>query len=325
MEIPDQLIVVAGVVIEDLVPGQIVTDLDTIEVQVQPLTSSISAHLRSVFWTFSRPPHGGSAGDDDYYQGIWLNGSSTDFENTFARTAFEGSSDLHMLGYDLGIFEDHLVGVAIGSEKTDIDTSFNEGKVQTEGSTVALYYGWLISDRWSLDVSMGRSDLDTEQFRTVPEGMAPPGTRVTGETSTERSFTSANFNGFWTLWRLSLGARLGYFGTRHDQDAYIESDDTAVDGSILEYEQAYIGGDVAYGERSQPFLGVTLLKDLSSEPLQFPSGEQPVNDEDSLQLVAGWRYYGENGVSTILEWNKRDGKDDYLEDLISFTLRFDSK
>jgi hypothetical protein len=313
-----------GVVTEDLVPGQIITDVDTVEAQVQPLTSTLSAHLRSVFWSFSLPPLGGGAGDDEPYQGVWFSSNGTDFENTFSRTEFEGTSDLRMLGYDLGIFENHLVGIAIGTETTEIDTAFNDGSLDTEGNTVAAYYGWLISDHWSLDVNLGRSGLDTEQLRTPPP-LAPSVEIVNSEYSTERAFASANFNSFWTLWRLNLGGRVGYLTTRQEQDAYIESDLTAVEASILEYEQAYIAGDVAYGQRSQPYLGVTLMKDLNSELLVFPSGEQPANDEESLQLAAGWRYYGENGLSVILEWNKRDGKDEYLEDSISFTLRFDAQ
>jgi hypothetical protein len=248
-----------------------------------------------------------------------VNYSKTDFENTFSRTRFEGASDLTMLGYDVGFAGGHVLGLALGSEKTEIDTFFNSGGVETEGVTAMLYYGWLFADNWSLDAGFGRTELDTEQFRVLPEFLS--GTTVTSETSSERSFSALNLNGFWTLGDFSLGARLGYLSSENEQDGYTESDGTVQEGQALELKQTHIGADIAYGSRSQPYLGVTLMKDSSSDRLVFPSGEQPANDEDSLQLAAGWRYYGEN-ASVTLEWSKREGKDQYLEEALWFMLRY---
>jgi hypothetical protein len=307
----------------DFVAGNVITDADTVQTQVQPVVSAVRERLRNVFRVFARPARGGgAAAEDDFPQSVWVSYNKTDFENTFSRTRFEGTSDLTMLGYDVGFAEDHVLGFALGNEKTEIDTFFNGGGVETEGVTAMLYYGWLFADNWSLDAGFGRTELDTEQFRVLPEFLS--GTTVTSETSAERSFSALNLNGFWTLGDFSLGARLGYLSTKNERDGYTESDGTVLEREVLEFKQTHIGADIAYGIRSQPYLGVTLMKDSSSDRLVFPSGEQPSNDEDSLQLAAGWRYYGEN-TSVTLEWNRREGKDQYLEDALWFTLRYTSE
>ncbi|HEX5054958.1 MAG TPA: autotransporter outer membrane beta-barrel domain-containing protein [Gammaproteobacteria bacterium] len=323
--LPSDAPAIPGVDAEDFIAGTVVTDVDTVEAQVQPVSSAVSEHLHNIFRFQAAPVQGDGAGAGEPGQSFWLNYNSTDFENTFERTAFDGSSELALLGYDLALTENHLVGLAIGSESTEIDTAFNNGEMETEGLTVTPYYGWLISDNWSFDLSFGYSELDTDQFRVVPEGLGTlSGTTITSGTSSERSFATANLNGFWTLGDFSFSSRLGYLSMRNDQDAYIESDGTEVPSASLEFEQTYIGADVAWGRRSQPFLGVTMMKDSSSDKVVFASGEQPSDDADSLQLAAGWRYYGDS-VSAMLEWSKRDGKEEYLEDGLWFILRFNSQ
>lgn len=314
-----------GLEVEDIVPGSLITDVDTVETQVQPVVSGIQQHLRNVFRAFAAPQGGGASAEDGLAHSFWVNYNSTDFENTFSRTRFDGAGDLMMLGYDLAFAENHVLGVALGSEKTEIDTQFNNGGLETEGSTITPYYGWLFSDNWSVDLAFGRTDLDTDQFRVLPEGLGPlSGTRVTSSASAERSFTTVNLNGFWTIGDFSLGSRLGYLSTKNEQDAYTESDGSEVAAGSLELKQTQLGADIAYGGRSQPYLGLTLMKDSSSERLVFPSGEQPAADDESLQLAAGWRYYGES-FSATLEWNKRDGKEQYEEDALWFMLRYSAQ
>lgn len=311
---------------EDFVSGSLITDADTVESQVQPVITAVNKHLRNIFRIFALPARGDGAGDEDRFQGVWTSYNRMEFENTFSRTAFEAVSDLLLVGYDAAIAENHLVGIAVGTESTEIDTFFNEGGIETEGLTFAPYYGWMMSDSFSLDVSLGYSDLDTDQFRTLPQNLGPPlaGTRVSSRYSSERRFTTANLNGFWGFGDFSFGARVGHLSVESEQDAYEENDGTVYAAGSLEFAQSYIGGDISYGIRSQPFFGVTLMKDSSSENVVFPSGEQPADDASSMQLVAGWRYYGDR-VSAALEFSKRDGKEQYLEDSVSFTLRFNSE
>ncbi len=331
-----------GVILaEENVPSNIITDLRAIETHMQRISSTVGGHMRNILRRYAVPRRGGAAGDDDgAFQGVWANSSSTDFKNKFRRLTFDGTNHMLLAGLDFSLAENHLLGVSFISESTDIDTRFNLGSQRIDGVTVAPYYGWSITDNWSLDLGFGLSEMDTDQYRTQPFVtpiivIPPSGTPtiipsvkrkpivVTSKTSGERSFGTLDINGFWTAGDFSLGARLGYLSTKTEQDGYVESNDTEVRPSSLEFAQSYLGFDLAYGARSQPFLGVTLNKDSTSDSIRFASGVQPATDDDSLLIAAGWRYYGEDGISTVLELNTREGKDNYSEDSVSFMLRYD--
>lgn len=313
------------------VPGNSITDTETLDTQVLPVTSALGTHLQGVFRGFAAPRGDGAGAGDGGLQSLWVNTSYTDFENTFSRTAYDGATHLLLAGLDFTLSENVLLGLALSTENTDIDTLFNFGNQEVEGVTIAPYFGWLITDNLSLDISLGKTDTDTDQYRTVGTIEILPGpvlvnsiTAVTSSPSGERKFTALNLNGFWSAGNWHYGARLGHLSASSDQDGYTESDGTAVEASSVDLKQTQLGGDVAYGSgSSQLFLGVTLLKDSSTEEIQFPGGEQPSDDDDSLLIGLGWRYYGGDGVSAILEWSTRDGKDDYSEDGVSASLRFD--
>jgi hypothetical protein len=252
-----------------------------------------------------------------------------------------------LVGFDFTVAEHHLLGIALSTEKSDIDTTFNNGNQEIKGTTIAPYYGWSISDHWSLDISVGHSELDVDQFRiplldtvtvtVVPGpiaspddlivlGLAPAGVPIRSSTSSERDFSMLNVNGFWTVGDWSLGARAGYISTENTQDRYTESGGSAgfsVPADTIELKQTQLGGDIAFGGVSLVFLSGVLVKESDSVELSLGAGEQPANDDDSLLITAGWRYYGEDGVSAVLEWNTREGKEDYAEKSVSFTLRFD--
>lgn len=319
---------------EDLAPSNTVTDADTLETQVQPVTSAVGTHLQGVFRGLVLPEGGGAGAGDSGFQGVWVNSSYTRFENSFTRTRFDGASELLLAGFDFSLSENFLYGLALGSERGDIDTTFNMGNQETKGAMITPYLGWLISDNWSFDLSLGSSDIDTQQFRTeivtTIDASAPPTLLITqlpetvrSKFSSKRDFTAANINGFWANGDWHFGARLGYVSVTNKQDRYTETDDTVVEAAKFELKQTQFGGDIGYGSQSQVYLGAVMMRDSSSETVEFTSGEQPPDDADSLLISAGWRYYGKDGVSALLELNTRDGKEKYSEDTVLFTLRCD--
>jgi hypothetical protein len=315
--------------IVESVAGNLVTDAGTLETQVQPVTTALGTHLQSVFRSFAAPRGGSAGAGDSGFQSAWVNSSYTSFENTFFRTDFDGSMHLLMLGFDYSLTENVLLGLAVSSEQGDIDTNFNFGNQETDGTTVAPYFGWLISDNWSVDLSLGLTDTDIDQSRTTSSlNIVPPDfeivlSQITSSPTSERDFKNLNLNGFWTAGNWNYGVRAGYLSINSDQDAYTESDDTDVDASSVELKQTQVGGDIAYGAESQLFLSAVMVSDSSSDGIEFEDGEQPSDDDDSILVGLGWRYYGEAGISTVVELNTREGKDDYKEESISFTLRLD--
>jgi hypothetical protein len=319
---------------EELIPGITVTDAGILDTQVQPVTSALGSHLQGVFRGLLIPRGGAAGAGDSGFQGIWVNSSYTEFENSFSRTRFDGNTHMLLAGLDFSLSEKIIYGLVLGTERGDIDTTFNRGNLETDGSIIAPYLGWLISDNWSLDLSLGRNDLDIDQFRTeivtTFDTSSPPAVLITqtpevvsSSPTSERGFENVNINGFWATGNWNFGARVGYLSASNDQDSYVESNGDVIEATKFELEQTQIGADIAYGSASQVFLSAAMLKDSSSETVEFSSGEQPSDDDSSLLVALGWRYYGEDGVSAVFELNTRDGKDDYSENSASFTLRRD--
>jgi hypothetical protein len=146
---------------------------------------------------------------------------------------------------------------------------------------------------------------------------------VDSELESKRGFVSTNLTNVssWGDWRLT--GSLGYLGSRREQDAYVESDGTAVASGKQTSEQWNLLGEVAYGRgNSEAFFGA--MYENTRDPLQvtFSSGEQPANDPDSVLVTAGWRHFG-RGLTASFVFNARLDQEDVKEYGFSMLLRFD--
>lgn len=263
-----------------------------------------------------------NAGGGPIRYGVWASYSYSDYENDFSSTAFDGHTHSGLVGVDFSPWERTVFGIAFGYEDSDSDTSFNNGSEQTNGYTVAPYFAALLTDIWSVDVSIGYSSLDIDQDRIVPFAVVG-GARATSSTDADRWFGSINLNGvtFWNNWILS--GRLGALWARNSIDGFTE---TGPGGTFPDQDsklgQWSIAGEAAYGLGDwEPYARVTYEYDFSmSEVSTFP---QPSNDRDNFLLGAGIRYFSMNGWSGNLEYYKRLGREDFDEDTVSLTLRYE--
>jgi len=265
-----------------------------------------------------------NAGDStasDLLFGAWASYSYSDFENNFVTTAFDGERHGFLVGADLVLGEKTILGIAVGYEDNDIDTTFNRGNQETEGISFIPYFGYLLDDTWSVDGAFGYSNMETDQFRTAPGTT----TRINSFTDADRWFGALNLNGFTNYDNWLFTGRFGILYANHDQDSFVESDGTLIANLVSELGQINIGGDVAYSYGEfEPFARVTYEYDWTlTEIGVLGGGPQPSFDKDDVLIGAGVRYFGTNNISGNLEWNKRLGRDDYDEDSFSITIRAD--
>ena len=261
-----------------------------------------------------------NAGDSIMNYGVWGSYSYTDFKNDFASTAFDGRRHNLLAGVDIAPWENAVFGVAAGYERSNIDTNFNKGNQEADGYTLAAYVGYLLTKTWSVDASVGYSNIDSDQFRTDPA----TGARITSTPSSDRWFGTFNLNGFtrWENWQ--IGARAGLLYARSVQQSFTESNGASISKFTNELGQWNIGGDVAYSlDKFEPFVRLVYENDFSMQKLKAASGPQPSNDNDNFLFGAGLRYFGANGLTGNLEFSKRLGRDNFDEDTISATLRKD--
>lgn len=321
-----------GVLITPETPSSVLTAPMLLNSQVKAITGDLNARIGDVLRGTAIGPRktasgfmwggqsGLNAGDGMASYGLWGSYSYSDFENDFAGTAFDGNRHNLLGGFDISPWEKTVFGVAVGYENSDIDTGFNQGNQEADGYTIAAYAGHLLNEPWSIDASIGYSNIDSDQFRTD----LGTGARITSSPSSERWFATLNFNGFkrWENWL--IGGRIGLLYARNVQESFRESNGALTSQFTSELGQWSIGGDVAYSlDKFEPFVRLTYENDFQMTEFASSTGSQPSNDYDNFLFGAGLRYFGANGLTGNLEWNKRLGRDDFDEDTITATLRMD--
>ncbi len=263
-----------------------------------------------------------SPGDDDGgSSSLWLNSTSTNFKNTFSGTKHSGDQHMLLAGFDIGSSDKYIFGLAVSFETSNVSTEFNLGNQEMDGFSINPYFAYLISDAWSLDVGLGYGEFETDQYRT-PTPILLPITVNSNFDSTRDYFSSnlsyASIRGNWYLtgW-------LGLLLANKDQDSYTESDTTAVEGQSLDMELWSLGGEAAYSSgAAETYFSLIYEVDNDLDEIKFATGDQPENDDDSMLLSLGWRYYGDDIIANI-EFSSRLGADDVSENSISTTLHID--
>jgi hypothetical protein len=256
----------------------------------------------------------------------WFGTTATRFENDFSRTEYDGYSNLLVGGIDYTVSDKYIVGVALSYEIGKINTDFNVGNQDIDGYSINPYFAYLISDSWSVDLSLGFGSFDTEQNRAV--GAIAPGPTIIADVvdssfTTDRDFVATNLTYSAPRGNWYLSGWLGVLVATKDQEAYTESDNTDIDAQELDFKRWNIGGEAAYGHRrSETYFGLIYEQDTDVNEIEFATGEQPSNDDDSVLVNVGWRYLGSDVVANI-ELSSRQGAEDMSETSISTTLRID--
>lgn len=315
----------------EITPSNVLTTPYLLNIQVKSITTELNTRIGDVLRGTAIGPRktadgfmwqgsstGLNAGDSIVNYGVWGSYSYSDFENDLASTAYDGYRHNFLAGVDISPWENTVLGVAFGYEAGDIDTGFNRGNQEIDGYTVAPYAGFLFSENWSVDASIGYSLVDSDQYRT------DSGTRVTSSPTADRWFGTLNLNGFtnWNNWLFA--GRLGMLYARNYQESFRESDGTFIPEFTTKLGQWNATGETAYSFREfEPFVRLTYEYDFSMTEIAVTTGPQPSNDNDNFLFGTGLRYFGNSGLSGNLEWNRRLGREDFREDIFILTLRKD--
>lgn len=333
---------------EQVSPSNTITDSTTVERQAAPIAAAIRAQLlshrrlkgsrgqaqsgrvlvasaqadsRGDFSLLAQglkdPSAAGGGGDSE---SLWISAAANSLENTFSRTAFYGATHNLLAGFDMTRSEKFVFGVAVGHEASNFTTTFNAGNERTRGFNLAPYVAFLLTPAWTLDASFGYGEFDTRQSRTL--GVAPLLTvPVDSKFDSTREFASANLTNVSTWGSWTLTGALGFMAAKRKHDGYLESDGTAVAGSSQSVEQGNLSAEAAYGRgASEIYFGALYEKTRDPLQVQFATGAQPANDDDSTLLTAGWRHFGK-GLTANFVFSQRVGQDQVREYGFSMMLR----
>ncbi len=246
------------------------------------------------------PQSGLSAGDEETRAwNAWGNIATNSIKNNFSSTAFSADVRMLMGGLDTLLDDRLLVGVTLGYERQKIDTFFNSGTQKSNSYTVAPYLGYLFTDNLSADLVVGHTRIDIDQTRLQL------GTPVSGSQDAKRWFLASNLNHFQEIGNWSVDTSIGFLYARDKLDSFTESNGLVNSSQIIRLGQARIGGNVAYPVGNfEPFANAYYVYDLKTTKVQVAASQaQPSNDRTELQLGAGVRYVGKQGVTGTLEYH----------------------
>lgn len=187
---------------------------------------------------------GKSAGDGNQKFGVWMNVSGSRFLTDKTDSKFDGNLFSGMIGADYRINDQFAAGLGLGYEKTEIDTTFNEGTMDAKGWTVAPYVSYTHDKNYDVNLSGGYSLLDYDMDRKdgVDKNV------ITGDTDADRWFAALNFNGNWANDDLVYGASIGTLYSQEKRDAFTEvgSGGSTVAAETTKIGRASIGANVGY-------------------------------------------------------------------------------
>lgn len=238
----------------------------------------------------------GGAGDKRW--GVFLQGAFTNIENNQAGVQFDGNLYNLVGGIDYLVNDRLVVGLALGYETSDIDTTFNRGTIESDGFTIAPYLGFSLSKNWSIDLSGGYSDISYDTTRNS--------SAVRGSFDGERWFVAANLNGNYAMNRWRLMPKVGVLYFEEDQDRPVETGAGAINtgtGSTVKLGRIYAGGRVGYAFNAvTPY--VKLIGEYDFErPNSVAIGNGTFTNDDELgaQTGLGMMFRASNSVSGQLE------------------------
>lgn len=187
---------------------------------------------------------GKAAGNGNQKFGVWFSFSGSHFLFDKADSKFDGELFSGMIGADYRVTDKVIAGIGLGYERTDVDTSFNEGNLEAKGWTVAPYVSYQYNNNYSVNVNAGYSMLDYDMDRLDQQDH----NTIEGKTDANRWFGALNLNGNWTNDNLVYGATIGTMYAHEKQDGFTESGSgaTTVASQTTKIGRASIGGNIGY-------------------------------------------------------------------------------
>ncbi|MBL26454.1 MAG: hypothetical protein CMM50_02725 [Rhodospirillaceae bacterium] len=266
------------------------------------------------------PATGYSAGGGEGKIAVWANGAYSSVEDDFVTTAFEGDIYTAIVGADYALSSSFTAGVALGYESAQIDTTFNGGRIDASGFTIAPYAVITLGRFFSIDGTFGYSVLNTDLTRISA------GQRFSGDMDSNRWFAAGNLNAHTTLDRFRLGGRLGYIHASEDQDGFTETSTigtNVVAGRTIDFGQVQISGEAAYLMEFTEIYGFgTYEIDTQRDDVVAGVGQaQPSNDDDGFRIGGGMRLSLTDRTSVSFQGDTVLLRDDQSETTVSGTVR----
>ena len=253
-----------------------------------------------------------SAGDEPQAFGVWANGSGTVSKDTTESSEFDSTLGMGILGFDYMVTPDIVAGLAIGGEKTRVDTKYNNGRLDTSGFTLSPYFAVLINDYCSFNITGGYSWLNSDQNKL--DGA------ITSSMDSNRWFGSANVYGYYYLGKLNFTGIFSYTYSQEHIDEYTESDSNTIDSLKAKLGTVGLGVELGYQitDLSEIYSGIEYNYDTTFNEVPDIS-----YDRDAFTIGVGFRTVFIDNISLDLNVSTMLGRDNQTETTGMINLRYD--
>ena len=284
--------------------------------------SMADGYLVGSFFSTRAIAAGKSAAANQPRVGAWVQGAYTFVDNNETGGKFDGGIANIVAGIDFkpGMLNDKgVVGLAVGYEDVDVDTSFNNGTFDGDGFTIAPYFGYSFTPNWTGDIAIGYSNLDYNFTRTNGA--------VSGNFDADRLFGAANVTGTFFRKNLRIAPKVGFLVLYEDQEAFTDSAGTPVGSTTIHLGRANLGAELGYtykakGTSIEPFVSVKGSWDFNrNSPVTLTTGSIASDDELSGTFGLGVNFRGKGNLSGQIKGETNQFKNDISTYTISGRVR----
>jgi outer membrane autotransporter protein len=247
----------------------------------------------------------------------WISAAVSWLENDKIGGAFDGELITPLVGIDrLFTPAGFLYGVSFGHERLDLDTPFGNGTYEAHGFTIAPYLGFRWRDSVLFAAGVGYSRLNYDQGREATGG------RVMGSFDADRVVGFGSITGLVPqAWlpneAFALNGTLGFTFAWEQQDAFRESDGTAVDENTSRLGQIRVGARASYfaqpaGIDTEAFLTGTFYYDvIEADRTILIGGAAPSDDRSDFVLTIGLNANFTETLSGNIEFSNTFAREDF--------------
>ncbi len=228
--------------------------------------------------------------------GLWVQGGYTSMDGDDTGGEFDGNVINFLAGVDYKVRPTMVVGVAIGYEDLDIDTSFNNGTFEGEGYGITPYFGVALNDRWSLQMLAGWT---TVEYDTTSNFGA-----ITSTFDADRLYGSATVSGsFKVTNNIHIAPKASVLYLTEDQDGFTDSAGNVSAGSTIDLGRLSAGGTISYlAGKVTPFVRILGEYDFVKEDgVALGNGNFSSDDKAGLNATLGLNLNMGNGWSGNVE------------------------
>ena len=256
--------------------------------------SSLDRPSNAVTFMNSRE-QGRAAGNGDKRWGAWMMGAYTSIENTQAGVELDGSVYNLVGGLDYMVTDRVVVGLSVSYENSNIDTTFNRGKVESNGFSVLPYVGIALNNTWSASVAGGMSWVNYDVARN--------NNTTTGSYDADRWLITANLNGNYGFGRVRVMPMAGVLYFEETSDAYTESTGGVVASNKTKLGRLTAGAKMGYAFNSvMPFVKLVGEYDFDkNDPVLISAGRFTHDEDFGAQIGGGFDFYGSSVLSGTVE------------------------